>query len=294
MMRSGFVCGAALVLAASGCAARVASPELVAAREAIVAARTSPSAGKALDELREAEDALDRLEQIASFAPPEELAAEAYVARRKAERAQIAGQYGADVEALARARESVVRLRQNLERRDVQRRDATHRAVVEERDRKQGFEVFQADVDRARDNAGELHREAEGPVLELPAKFLFKPGLTELSEHGARRLEAVLDAVHAAPLLKVVVRVVDSSGGIGATAALLAKRRAAKLRDAFVERGVPADLVLAEGQEGKERHVRIAFIEQHAVPALGAPAAVVSPPAAEPSPPGGGRDATRR
>lgn len=260
-------------VAAIGCAARPPSPVLVEARRAIAEARSSPAAARALDELREAEDALERAEAAVARGR-REAPSEAYVARRKAERAYVAGRYAADLELLARAREHVARLHELADRRQAERREAEKREREEAAARRRGFEAFEAEVEKAGGPDATMRVEPDGPVVDIAAKFLFKPGLTELSERGVLRLGALLEAVRTAPLVRVSVRVTDSSGGVGANAAALARRRAAKLRDAFVEQGVPPDLVTAEGVQGEGRHVRIAFVEERAAPRAPTPTAV--------------------
>jgi outer membrane protein OmpA-like peptidoglycan-associated protein len=248
-----------------GCAARPPVPALVDARVAIGAARSSPYAGKALDELREAEDALDRAEASSASARGDAVA-DAYVARRKAERAAIAGQIAADLELLGQAREEVGRLRAAVDRLEAERAARRKRDREDAIARRRGLEALQGDLERACGEGADLHVEAEGPVLEIAAKYLFKPGLTELSERGEQRFAAILAAVRAAPLVRVAIVVTDSSGGVGANAGALARRRAARLRDAFVEQGVPPDLVTAEGREGEARHVHLGFVEERAAP----------------------------
>jgi hypothetical protein len=109
----------ALLALACGCAATsVPSRELVAARTEVARARWSPLAERALPELVEAEAALEEAEAEARVHPGSAAAEDvAYVARRKAERARIAGLYAADLEALHRARASVAQRRAMVLRR---------------------------------------------------------------------------------------------------------------------------------------------------------------------------------
>lgn len=256
----------ACILAGSalGCASAPTPPpaDLLAARAALRRAELSSSAELALPDLREAKDALADAEDAHRASPGADASFDAaYLARRKAERARIAGLYAADLEALETARRTAARLRVNLDRRDAAAETREREAVEEERERERARAELATALEDWKGKDGEVRHDEDEIVLVLPAASFFELGTTKLRGACKQRVTAFVEAFRDGPPARIIIRVTADAGGKGTDPALFAKRRAALLRDTLIQRGIGLDLIDIEGQHGDSATVELVLRE---------------------------------
>jgi flagellar motor protein MotB len=239
---------AALFLAAlSGCASGPFLPkELVDARVAMKRARQSPMADRAPVPLAEAEDALAEAEYQAFKEPGRQEARDlAYVARRKAERARIAGLHEADLEALKGARSSVARLQENLARRSSSQAELARRLHEEHRTREAQRARLTEELANLGAAASLVERRPGGALIRIDWEQLFYRGSSMLRPGAKARIAAIAGAIRSGPPCQVRIQVLDDQEPIGLSdKRTLAQRREKRLRDALVARGVAPEVFL--------------------------------------------------
>ncbi len=285
------------LLLCAGCASSPRPPpDLAAARAELRRARIATGhrgpTGGAEDawsgtELREAEEAMREAELFArELAGRPEAYDAAYVARRRAERARIAAVHAADLEALDDARRAAARIRQNLARRQDALREEAERRERVRREHAAAAEALWAGLEDTQGSSGELFRDGAAIVLSIPADLVFWWRTSHLQPSVASRLDGIAAAIAAGPRVRVLVRVFDDKGSLGEDAPSVARRRAARVRDAFVARGLAPDAVAVEGEAGPERSVELVITEVAPLPGTGGEiAATPSPPSSRPAPP---------
>jgi hypothetical protein len=231
----------------AGCVRAAVSEDLLQARDAAERARRSPTAQSASLTLYQAEVALAEAER-AEEAGSRMAKAQAYVARRKAEQARIEGLYAAQKEAAAGARAAIERLRRNLARRaeaadvDVRRREE------EARRHEAARPVLRQALEKAHGGRGELSWDQEMIRLRLPSEAVFQSYLPFLQRGADKRLAAIAEAIRTGPPCAVWIRVLDDVEGLTMDRRRLARRRAARIREALMEHGVPAEYFFAHPQ----------------------------------------------
>jgi outer membrane protein OmpA-like peptidoglycan-associated protein len=238
---SALLLGVSLGAAAAGCATKAVVPsELHSAEVALEEARRSGAAPLSRLELYDAEVALaqakrDQRERSLLAG------ARAYTARRMAERAKIAALYASEREAAELAGDRSRRLRRNLERRAEAAEDRVDR-TAEEASRREGArnEMLRA-LELARGGRGELIRDAEEIRLRLPTEVLFKNRMPVLQPRAHERLLAIAEAIRLGPPCFVWIQVLEDVDGLTMDNKLLSQRRTARIGEALMDHGVPAD-----------------------------------------------------
>jgi outer membrane protein OmpA-like peptidoglycan-associated protein len=236
----------ALILGAlsAGCVREATSKDLLHAEDAVERARRSPTAERAKLALYQAEVALAEAKREAE-AGSRMAKAQAYVARRRAERASIEGLYAAEKEAIVMAHAAIARLRLNLERRADAAVEEDRRLEEEARRSEAARPALQRALEKARGGRGELTGDAEMIRLRLPSEILFESYMPVLQRGADRRLAAIAEAIRMGPPCAVWIRVLDDVDGLTMDRRLLSRRRAARIREALMEHGVPADYFFA-------------------------------------------------
>lgn len=178
--------------------------------------------------------------------------AQAYVARRKAEQARIEGLIALEKEATANARDASARLRRNLERRAEAADVEVRRREEEARRQEAARPVLLRALEDAHGGRGELSWDAEMIRLRLPSEAVFQSYLPFLQRGADKRLAAIAEAIRTGPPCAVWIRVLDDVEGLTMDRRHLARRRAARIREALMEHGVPAEYFFAHPQPSSE------------------------------------------
>lgn len=245
-MNRRLVVGAAvgiLLAAQGGCAARrpAVSPELREARVEIERARASPLAGRALDDLRDADLAMARAEREARESGVQNATARdsAYVAGRMAEKARLAGLYAAEVEAFDSAARSVDQLRTNLPRKFAadEERARIANAITPRAE-------FLMELARAGADLGEVLTLDEDTTLLLAnGSQLFAPGSSAFLPFAEPRLRALAQVIRHGPPHTVRVQVMDELAGWHADPWDVSAARVARLRRMLIAGGVAPESI---------------------------------------------------
>jgi outer membrane protein OmpA-like peptidoglycan-associated protein len=266
------------LLASVGCAHSGPPPrELIEARAAFARASAGPAAQHSPARLRLAKQALDEAEMTYGGAPPDEVAAKAYIATRRVQSAEadaetvvasqrrekalreLATMSGVHADR-ARAEIAAAEQRANSEgqrasaaeqlARDEQGRNAQANASLEsEREARAQAEA------RAREALAELERQANvkretrGLVITLSGQVLFVTDEATLLPAARTSLDSVAAALAGvtAETGKVIIEGHTDSTGPRDYNVTLARRRAEAVQDYLVSRGAPRDLFRVEG-----------------------------------------------
>jgi outer membrane protein OmpA-like peptidoglycan-associated protein len=252
---------AALALAAAGCVPAAPPKDLAAARSVLARVESCAFAGLAEDAIRDAEAALAEAERQADADPGGYDAADsAYVALRAAERAKVVATYGADVEALAKARRMVARLEEIQARRAAEAAEVARRRAAAQEAREAFWAAHRAAVARARSSADGIVELAHAMVLQMPDAELFLPGTSYLRPEAVARLAAFARALPRSPrgLIRVTVLVDHPTAHLDAER--LTERRRQHVIEVLRASGVPEAALLPAArhpQTGSEVHIEV-------------------------------------
>jgi outer membrane protein OmpA-like peptidoglycan-associated protein len=240
--------GASLLLAAaigSGCASTPQpSKELVDARDVYSRAESGKAREYNPAALHDAKVALDKAEQAFENDPGSDNARDAaYIALRRAERADVEGATNAWQEREAKARDAANQAQaKSLEK--AQGELAVARQQLQEE--KTAREAAEA---RAKETLAKLEakEEARGTVITLSGNVLFASNKSALLPGAQSRLEQVADAIRNRNDKHVLIEGHTDSKGSAATNEALSKARADAVGAYLTSRGVPADRITTAG-----------------------------------------------
>ena len=233
------------VLALAGCAPAVPPRELTEAQRVLARAETGPFAELAGDAIGEAETDLAEAEREVDRDPGGVGAADsAYVALRAAERASLAARYGAEREALSRARGAVARLGEIQARLAEERAREARRRQDEARAQAAFWRAQREAVARARSDADVVVELAHALVLRLPDAELFWPGTSLLRPSAEAHLAALARALPTSPRGMLRVTVLDDLCTLHLDAARMMQRRRQHVLGVLRAAGVPDAVLL--------------------------------------------------
>jgi outer membrane protein OmpA-like peptidoglycan-associated protein len=282
-----------------GCASTPPPTELVNARRAYQEAQTSPAGSLMPAEVLTAKQSLDRAERAFEDDPEaQEVRDLAYIAQRKAQRAQALGSLTYASRQIEQARRDYMATQANLQQmtsaelssvRQQHAQDQQRLAMSKEQIEAERTARLQAEQ-RARDAVQSLAQVAavredqqRGMVITLSGAVLFASGQSNLLPIAQEKLGQVAEALkqQASDQMIQVEGYTDSVGADRANEEL-SLRRAQAVRDYLVTRGVPADQVRAVGRgeanpiaenttpEGRANNRRVEIVIQPAGATQGA------------------------
>lgn len=248
-----------------GCASTPPSTELVNARKAYQDAQASPAGSLLPAELLTAKQSLDRAESAFADDPESQEARDlAYVAQRKAQRAQALGSLTYASRQIEQARRDYMASQANLQQRTSAELSSARQQNAQDQQRlaasKEQLEAertarLQAEQ-RARDAVQSLAQVAavrndqqRGMVITLSGAVLFASGKSSLLPIAQDKLNQVAEALkQQASDQKIQVEGYTDSVGSDTANEELSLRRAQAVRDYLVTRGVPAEQIQAAGR----------------------------------------------
>jgi outer membrane protein OmpA-like peptidoglycan-associated protein len=246
----------ALGSGALACGRSATPPELLEARGEYARAEGSEAQQYNPAGLHEAKVALDKAER-AHLEGEDRLARDAaYVAKRKAQLAEIEGRTLelqklndlASANAAAQARGELSRTKKQLQQTGA-KLEATDQKLEAEK-------KAHAEADaRARDaltklaaaSAAAIKEEPRGTVITLPGNVLFASGKSELLPGAQERLTQVAEALKDQEDKKILIEGHTDSRGSEMTNMELARRRAEAVSSLLITRGIPAERVTSVG-----------------------------------------------
>jgi outer membrane protein OmpA-like peptidoglycan-associated protein len=255
-MKLSMISPLALVLAA-GCASTSPSPELIEARRAYDAARTSQAASYTPSRVLEAKQALDRAERAhEESANSNEERSLAYVAQRRAELAVVYGNYELD-QRNKKAAEQNYRVRSDSLRKNAeataassqQQLDSTRQNLASTRGQLAEAESRAAAAMASLEQVARVKEESRGTVITMDGSVLFVSGKAELLPIAQKKLDDVAKALNDVDeSQKVVIEGHTDSNGDDAFNMTLSQQRADSVRTYLISRGVKAERITASGK----------------------------------------------
>lgn len=246
----------ALILAA-GCASTAPSPELIDARRAYDAARTSQAATYTPSRVLEAKQALDRAEKAhqddANSLAERSLA---YVATRRAELAVVYANYELDqrnktaADQNYRARQDALRKQAETTAANSQQQlDSTRQNLASTRGQLAEAQSRAAAAMASLEQIARVKEESRGTVITMDGSVLFVSGKAELLPIAQNKLDDVAKALNDVDeSQKVVIEGHTDSNGDDAFNQRLSQERADSVRTYLVSKGVKAERITAVGK----------------------------------------------
>ena len=241
----------------AGCAATPPPPELLDARSAYIRAESGPAAQLKPDSVHEAKVALDKAERAYSDDPSDQKTRDvAYVAARRAQRAEVEGRDAKAANDKVRAERELASLNQmQLSRTRQQlasaseRVSSTEQQLANERAIREASEARMNEVmEKLAATSANVRKDARGIIITVPGAVLFASGKSSMLPGAQSKLTTVADALKEARTAKeIVVEGHTDSTGSDATNMTLSQTRADNVRDFLVARGVPANRIRAKG-----------------------------------------------
>lgn len=150
-------------------------------------------------------------------------------------------------EARARREAELAAAEARLEERAQRLQEATTSLEQERRARAEAEQRASDALTRLRE-AGSVREEARGTVITIPGSVLFRSGASALMPESRERLAEVADALRSAPEGTVIIEGHADSVGPEDANQQLSQRRAEEVRVYLIERGMPADRIIAVGR----------------------------------------------
>jgi outer membrane protein OmpA-like peptidoglycan-associated protein len=256
----------AVALCAAGlntaCGSALAPRELLDARDAYEKAKHGVAGQYALAQLESAKQSLQAAESAFSDGDEEETVNLAYVAERKAQLAEAAG----EMEKASRERAAAIKERETAQEEYRKRTQAELSAkdkALEESRRAGQSASAELDAERQKrlaaekraaaalaslDELAKVKEDSRGVVITLSGSVLFATGKSDLLPIAREKLNEVAKALKDQGFKRLVVEgYTDSRGGVDSNMAL-SQRRADAVRSHLVSQGIQADLVTAVGK----------------------------------------------
>jgi outer membrane protein OmpA-like peptidoglycan-associated protein len=265
-MKARYVSAALAVSAALiACAGEVPAPkQLVDAREEYQKAKAGPAMQLDPTDVHEAELALNKAEQVwkDSNDPSDDHALKmAVIAQRKAQIAeaeaaamkarQEAQQAKADLAAtvaaqLAATKGQLSQTQQTLN----QTESALHQTAAQAAEQQKKLADLEAKLKDARDTIAKIAAvkdDDRGMVITLQGEVMFNTGKWDLKPAALAKLDQIADALRGKEQPMTVYGYTDNVGTVS-TNLELSQKRAQSVRDYLVTKGIPSDLIKAEGK----------------------------------------------
>jgi outer membrane protein OmpA-like peptidoglycan-associated protein len=256
--------GVLLPLVALGCASTGPTPELIDARRAYENARAAPEARYTPDRVLEAKQALDRAERAHEDDPGSSSEKGlAYIATRRAELAQIYGNYELDrrnretADANYRARQDQLRREAEgtaaLSQRELQgtreRLGTVQGSLAQEREARRKAESNAAAAMASLAEVAKVKDDSRGTIITLDGSVLFVSGKSELLPIAQKKLDDVAKALNDTDeSQKITVEGHTDSNGNDESNLKLSRDRAEAVRSYLVTRGVKSERIEAVGK----------------------------------------------
>jgi outer membrane protein OmpA-like peptidoglycan-associated protein len=274
----------AFVLIVAGCGTSLPPRELVDARAAYEKAKTGEASQLKPDLVHEAKVALDQAEGAFSDDPNADRTRDlSYIAQRKSELAVAQAGQAAAVAQKEQASKDLMQLQaQGLQRAQGELSQTRQKLEMTGQQLEAEKKAREAAEKRARDAIDKLavaaalavKEEPRGTVITLPGAVLFPSAKYDLLPGAREKLDQVAEALKNQADHKMVVEGHTDSQGTESSNMELSQRRAQAVRDYLVSRGVPSEIITAQGlgqsrpvadnrtAEGRQNNRRVEIIVQ--------------------------------
>ena len=247
----------AAIILLVGCGSSLPPRELVDARSVFEKAKTGQASQLKPEMVHEAKVALDQAEQsFVDDSASDRTRDLSYIAQRKAELAIAqAGQSAAVAQKDQASRDLVTLQAQGLQKAQGELSQTRQQLAAAGQQLEDEKKARQAAEKRARDAIDKLavaaalavKEEPRGTVITLPGAVLFPSGTYDLLPGAREKLDQVAEALKNQADHKMIVEGHTDSQGTESSNIELSQRRAQTVRDYFVSRGVPSEIITANG-----------------------------------------------
>lgn len=234
-------------LGLSACGADLAPRELLDARQAYEKAKAGPASQYALAQLETAKQALQEANQAFEDGEDEMVADLAYVAERKAQLAEAAGELEQANKDRAAALTSQQTAQVEYQRATEKELRTSRRAIESEKAKRKEAEERAKAALASLEEMGKVKEEARGTVITLDGSVLFASGKFDLLPIARQKLTDIAHALRDQGYKKITVEGHTDSRGSETTNRNLSENRAMSVRTLMVSEGIEPDKITSIG-----------------------------------------------
>jgi outer membrane protein OmpA-like peptidoglycan-associated protein len=236
------------------CGADLAPRELLDARQAYEKAKTGTASKYALAELETAKQALQEANTAFEDGEDEKVADLAYVAERKSQLAEAAGELEQANQDRASALASEQKAQEDYQSATEKELRTSRKAIEEEKAKRKAAEERAKAAMASLEEMGKVKEEARGTVITLDGSVLFASGKYELLPIARSKLTDIAHALRDQGYKKITVEGHTDSRGSETTNTALSENRAMSVRTLMVSEGIDPSKITSVGL-GEQRPV---------------------------------------
>lgn len=234
-------------LLSAACGSDLAPRELLDARQAYEKAKEGPASKYALAELETAKQALQEANGAFEDGEDQKVADLAYVAERKSQLAEAAGELQAANAERAAAIESQSTAREEYQRATEKELASSRKQIEAEKAKRREAEERAKAAMASLEEMGKVKEEARGTVITLDGSVLFASGKHELLPIAQSKLTDIAHALRDQGFKKITVEGHTDSRGAESTNLALSQNRAMSVRSLLVAEGIESNKIDAVG-----------------------------------------------
>jgi outer membrane protein OmpA-like peptidoglycan-associated protein len=246
-MKHSIILTTLVALGISACGADLAPRELLDARQAYEKAKAGPAAQYALAQLETAKQALQDANTAFEEGDDDKVADLAYVAERKAQLAEAAGELEQANKDRAAAIASKATAQEDYQRLTEKELRTSRRAIEEEKQKRKAAEERAKAAMASLEEMGKVKEESRGTVITLDGSVLFTSGKYDLLPIASQKLTDIAHALADQGYKKITVEGHTDSRGSESTNRMLSENRAMAVRSLLVSQGIEPDKITAIG-----------------------------------------------
>jgi outer membrane protein OmpA-like peptidoglycan-associated protein len=236
-----------IALGLSACGADLAPRELLDARQAYEKAKAGPASQYALAQLETAKQALQNANTAFEEGEDEQVADLAYVAERKAQLAEAAGELEQANQDRLKAVDSQKAAQEQYQAATEKELRTSRKAIEAEKAKRKEAEERAKAALASLEEMGKVKEEARGTVITLDGSVLFASGKSDLLPIARQKLSDIAHALRDQGFKKITVEGHTDSRGSETTNLSLSENRAMSVRTLMVSEGIEPDKITSMG-----------------------------------------------
>jgi outer membrane protein OmpA-like peptidoglycan-associated protein len=246
-MKQSIIWTTLVALGLSACGADLAPRELLDARQAYEKAKAGPASQYALAQLETAKQALQEANSAFEEGEDDQVADLAYVAERKAQLAEAAGELEQANRERAAAVDSKAAAQDDYQKATEKELQTSRRAIEEEKLKRQQAEERAKAALASLEEMGKVKEEARGTVITLDGSVLFASGKYDLLPIARQKLTDIARALKDQGYKTITVEGHTDSRGSDTTNRQLSENRAMAVRTLMVSEGIEPTKITSVG-----------------------------------------------
>lgn len=243
-----------IALGISACGADLAPRELLDARQAYEKAKAGPASQYALAQLETAKQALQEANTAFEDGEDERVADLAYVAERKAQLAEAAGELEQANQDRVKALDSQKKAQEEYQAATEKELRSSRKAIESEKAKRKEAEERAKAALASLEEMGKVKEEARGTVITLDGSVLFASGKYDLLPIARQKLSDIAHALRDQGYKKITVEGHTDSRGSESTNLQLSENRAMAVRTLLVSEGIEPSKITSMGL-GEQRPI---------------------------------------